>query len=203
MTTSATFHPLARLLHWTMALLILAMLFIGVGMVGTVSPKHSWLLAIHRPLGLAILLLAVMRLTIRLRRRPPALPGDMPRWQCYLAHASHWLLYGLMLAMPLIGWAMQSAGGYPIMLGDAWRVPAILPENAALFAWLREAHRYLAYLFLLTILGHVGAALYHALIRRDGVFQSMALGVRDRGRVEEDTDLVEEAEATTSPPRPE
>lgn len=201
MTSSASFHPLARVLHWTMALLILAMLFIGVGMVGTVSPKHGWLLAIHRPLGLAILLLAIVRLAVRWRTRPPALPGDMPHWQRYLAHASHGLLYGLMLAMPLIGWAMQSAGGYPIMLGDAWRVPAILPENAMLFAWLREAHRYLAYLFFLTMLGHMGAALYHALIRRDGVFRSMTVGVRERDEVEAETNLVEATTATApSPP---
>ncbi|MFC4764838.1 cytochrome b [Dyella koreensis] len=180
MNTPASFHPFARVLHWTMAVLILAMLFIGVGMVGTVSPKHPWLLAIHRPLGVAILLLVIVRLAVRLRTQPPALPDDMPYWQRYVAHASHWVLYGLMLAMPLIGWAMQSAGGYPIMLGDTLRLPAILPENATLFAWLREAHRYLAYLFFLTILGHVGAALYHALIRRDGVFQSMTFGMPER-----------------------
>ena len=81
MNTPATFHPFARVLHWTMAVLILAMLFIGVGMVGTVSPKHQWLLAIHRPLGVAILLLVVVRLAVRLRTQPPALPDDMPRWQ--------------------------------------------------------------------------------------------------------------------------
>lgn len=171
--TNLSFTLAARVLHWTMAVLILAMLFIGVGMVATVSAKYPVLLAIHKPLGIAILVLAIARLMVRLRNPPPPLPPDVPRLQRMAAHASHWLLYALMIAMPLIGWAMLSAGGYPVMVGEDLRLPAILPENALLFAWLRTAHRALAYLLILTFLGHMGAALYHALIRRDGVLRSM------------------------------
>ncbi|WP_425601589.1 cytochrome b [Dyella silvae] len=173
MNAPHAFHPLARLLHWTMAVLILAMLFIGVGMVTTVSGKHQWLLAIHRPLGATLFVLVLLRLCVRLRFKPPALPADMPALMQFVAHASHWVLYGLMLAMPLVGWAMLSAGGYPVMLGSAWHLPPLLPANGEVFAWLRLTHRYLAYLLFLTILGHMGAALYHALIRRDDVFPSM------------------------------
>ena len=172
-TVRTTFSLPARVLHWTMATLILAMLFIGVGMVATVSEKHQWLLAIHKPLGVAILLLAIVRLIVRLRNPPPPLPADLPALQKLAAHLSHWLLYALMIAMPLIGWAMLSAGGYPVMLGSSLRLPAILPENALVFAWLRTAHGVLAYLLFLTFLAHMGAALYHGLIRRDGVLRSM------------------------------
>jgi cytochrome b561 len=178
MTSPTTFHPLARLLHWTIAVLLLTMLFVGVGMVSTVSTKHQWLLAIHKPLGIAILLLVIVRVGVRMRFRPPALPMDMPVSQKFLAHASHWMLYALMLAMPLVGWAMLSAGGYPITLGSSLHLPPILPANATLFAWLREAHGYLAYLLFFTILGHMAAALYHGLIRRDGVLPSMTFGVK-------------------------
>lgn len=172
-TVRTTFSLPARVLHWTMAVLILAMLFIGVGMVATVSEKHQWLLAIHKPLGIAILLLAIVRLVVRLRNPPPPLPEDLPGLQKLAAHLSHWLLYALMIAMPLIGWAMLSAGGYPVMLTSSLRLPAILPENALVFAWLRTAHGMLAYLLFLTFLAHMGAALYHGLIRRDGVLRSM------------------------------
>ena len=168
-----TFSLPARVLHWTMAVLILAMLFIGVGMVATVSEKHQWLLAIHKPLGIAILLLAIVRLTVRLRNPPPPLPADLPALQKLAAHLSHWLLYALMITMPLIGWAMLSAGGYPVMLTSSLRLPAILPENALAFAWLRTAHGAFAYLLFFTFLTHMGAALYHGLIRRDGVLRSM------------------------------
>lgn len=172
----ARFVPAARLLHWTMAVLILAMLFIGVGMVSTVGEQRPWLLAIHKPLGLAILLLAIVRLRVRLKHPPPPLPGDLPATQRLAARLSHWLLYVLMIAMPLIGWAMQSAGGYPVMLMDGLRLPALLPENAMAFAWLRTAHGALAYLLFFVVLGHAAAALHHGLIRRDGVLRSMSGG---------------------------
>jgi len=176
--TTGMFALPARILHWLMAAMILAMLFIGVGMVASVSERHEWLLRIHKPLGIAILLLAVVRLAVRLRHPPPPLPADLPMLQKLAAHASHWLLYALMIAMPLVGWAMLSAGGYPVMLGASLRLPAILPASATAFAILRHLHGWLALLLFLTFLAHLGAALYHGLIRRDGVLASMLGGRR-------------------------
>ncbi|GAB2550394.1 cytochrome b [Rhodanobacter koreensis] len=171
-----TFSLPARVLHWLMAIMILAMLFIGVGMVASVSERHEWLLRIHKPLGIAILILAVVRLTVRLRHPPPALLADLPAVQKLAAHASHWLLYILMLAMPLIGWAMLSAGGYPVMLSDSLRLPPIFPVSPVAFAVLRHMHSWFALLLFLTFLAHMAAALYHGLIRRDGVLSSMIHG---------------------------
>ncbi|CBA14808.1 cytochrome b [Xanthomonas albilineans] len=172
---SGHFNLTARVLHWLMAAMILTMLFVGVGMVASVS-QRPWLLDLHRPLGIAIGLLALVRLSNRLRHRPPPLPADLPRWQKIAAHASHGLLYALMLAMPLLGWAMLSAGGYPIVLWAGVHLPAIVSHNPALYAGLRCAHGWLGYLLFATVLGHLCAALFHAWIRRDDVFASMARG---------------------------
>jgi len=155
-------------------MLILAMLLIGAGMVSTTTARYPALLAWHRPLGLAILVLALVRLAVRLTHRPPPLPADLPAIQVAAAKGSHILLYALMIAMPLIGWAMQSAGGYPIVLWKGVALFPILPHAVQLYGWLRLLHGLLAYAFFLLILGHLGAALFHALIRRDGVFRSMA-----------------------------
>ena len=163
----------ARVLHWLMAVLILSMLFIGVGMVATVSTAHTALVNLHKPVGIAILLLAILRLAVRLRNPPPPLPQDLPPIQRLGALASHGLLYGLMLALPIVGWAMLSAGGYPIMLAENLRLPAIMQADGAAFATLRLAHRWLAYLLFVTLLAHIAAALYHGFIRRDGVLRSM------------------------------
>lgn len=163
----------ARVLHWLMAAMVLSMLFVGVGMVASVSARHSWLLALHKPLGAAILVLAVLRLMLRLWRKPPPLPNDLPALQRIAAQASHWLLYALIVALPLVGWAMLSAGGYPVMLGESLRLPAIAPFDADWFAVLRGLHRLLAYSLFGLILLHGAAALYHGLIRRDGVLRSM------------------------------
>ena len=107
MSPAARFTPLQRALHWIMALCILAMLFIGVHMVSTITPKYLTLIAIHRPLGLVILALALIRLAVRLRSGAPPLPGDLPEPMKLAAHLSHYALYALMIALPLIGWAIS------------------------------------------------------------------------------------------------
>lgn len=171
------FNLTARVLHWTMAVMIVAMLFVGVTMVASLHLRPA-LISVHKPLGILIFVLALLRLYNRLRHRPPALPADLPAWQVFAAKASHWLLYALMLAMPLVGWAMLSAGGYPIVLWPGMQLPAIVPHTPALYALLRGAHSLLAYLLFATVLMHVGAALFHLWVRRDGVFQAMARGGR-------------------------
>lgn len=163
------FHPLARLLHWLMAILILAMLFIGVSMVGDLSLRHPTLVELHKATGLALLVLVIVRIGLRLALPHPPLPRDLPALQRIAAGASHLLLYGLMLAMPLLGWAMLSAGGYPRPL----QLPAIAPHDLQLYAVLRQAHGWAGYLLFATVLVHLGAALMHALVRRDGVLRSM------------------------------
>lgn len=163
----------ARWLHWAMAAMILAMIFIGVGMVASLEAR-PWLVELHRPLGLAVLVLAVLRLWHRRRHAPPPLPDTVPPLQARAARASHGLLYTLMFAMPLLGWAMSSAGGYPVVLPGGWVLPALAPQDAALYTWLRGAHGVLGYAFFGVILLHLAGALYHAWVRRDGVFESMA-----------------------------
>ena len=168
------FTPLQRLLHWLMAVCILAMLFIGVGMVSTVMPKYLTLVSIHKPLGIAILVLAVLRLAVRLRYGAPPLPADLPEPMKLAAGLSHLAFYLLMIGMPLIGWAMLSAASYPVVLFGGVHLPPILPQSDSLHALLWDAHFYLAFAFFALILLHLAAALYHGLVRRDGVFESMA-----------------------------
>jgi cytochrome b561 len=174
MAQSAQFSLLQRILHWLMAAMILAMLFIGIGMVSTLSPRYKILVDIHKPLGVCILILAVLRLWVRWRRGTPPLPTDLPGWQIVAAKASHWLLYALMLALPLIGWAMLSAGGYPVVVWPGINLPAVVHHDDYVYAMLRSAHTNLALLLFATVLIHLAAALFHALVRCDEVFPSMA-----------------------------
>jgi cytochrome b561 len=170
----ARFSLLQRSLHWLMAICILSMLFIGVGMVSTVMPKYLTLVSIHKPLGIAILVLALIRLAVRLRYGAPPLPADLPEPMKLAAQLSHYALYALMIAMPLIGWGMLSAAAYPVVLYGGVHLPAILPQSDGLHTLLWNAHFYLAFAFFALILMHLAAALFHALVRRDGVFDAMA-----------------------------
>ena len=168
------FTLLQRLLHWLMAACILAMLFIGVGMESTVLPKYLALISIHKSLGFVILVLALVRLAVRLRSGAPPLPADLPAPMKLAAHLSHYALYGLMIGMPLLGWAMLSAAAYPIVIFGSVYLPPIVPQSDNLHTLLWGAHFSLAFVFFGLILMHVAAALFHALVRRDGVFEAMA-----------------------------
>jgi cytochrome b561 len=167
------FTPLQRALHWFMAICILAMLFIGVGMVSTVHPDYLSLVSIHKPLGIVILVLALIRLVVRLTRGAPPLPESMPVPMKLAAHLSHLAFYLLMIGLPLIGWGMLSAAEYPVVVFGV-RLPFILPHSNSLHTLLWNAHRFLALCLFALIVIHLGAALLHALVRRDGVFQAMA-----------------------------
>lgn len=173
-SAGSRFTVLQRSLHWLMAVCILAMLFVGVGMNSTVMPKYTPLLVAHKTLGVIVLVLALIRLAVRLRYGAPPLPADLPEPMKLGAHLSHYALYALMIAMPLLGLTMQWTGAYPIVLYGDVRLPTLLAQSDALHTALWNAHLYLAFAFFALILLHVAAALFHALVRRDGVFESMA-----------------------------
>lgn len=178
MTRLPRFTPLQRTLHWVMAACILTMLFVGVDMVSTVNPKYLALITLHRTLGIVILVLALIRLAVRLRSGAPPLPRDLPEPMKLAAYGSHVALYALMIGLPLIGWAMLSSAGYPVVLmGGLW-LPPIAPQSDGLHTVLWAAHVTLAFLFYAVILLHVAAALFHALVRRDGVFEAMGPELR-------------------------
>jgi cytochrome b561 len=172
--TGTRFAPLQRILHWLMAVCIVAMLFIGVAMVASITPLHLTLVSIHKPLGIAILALVVVRLITRLLYGAPPLPADLPAPIRLGAALSHVALYALMIAMPLLGWAMLSAAGYPVVLFPGVHLPPIAPQSDSLHTLFWNAHVLLAFAFFALILLHLAAALYHALVRRDGVFRAMA-----------------------------
>jgi cytochrome b561 len=167
------FTPLQRLLHWLLAVSILAMLFIGVGMASTVAPNYLPLVAIHKSLGITILVLALIRLAVRVRSGAPKLPADLPAPQILAARLSHFAFYVLMIGMPLIGWSMLSAGAYPVIIFGGMHLPAILPQSDGLHSALWVAHACLGFAFFGLILLHLAAALFHLLVRHDGVFQAM------------------------------
>jgi cytochrome b561 len=168
------FALLSRILHWLMAGMLLAMLFIGVAMVASLGNYHR-LVAIHRPLGIMILVLAAVRLVNRRLTTLPPFPPTMSARERLISSATERLLYSLMFALPLVGWGMLSAGHYPIVMFGSVHLPAILPAYPPLYAVLRKTHTVLAYLLFLTFLFHLGTVLYHTLIVRDRLLNRMAL----------------------------
>jgi cytochrome b561 len=172
-TKPRQFAVVSRILHWLMAAMVLTMLGIGMTMVASLADYHV-LVSIHRPLGIAILILVVIRFVNRLVNPPPPFPPTISPMERLAATASEYMMYGLMFVLPLVGWGMLSAARYPIVLYGSLHLPFILPHDAMLYAVLRKAHTILAYFFFLTFLAHFGAILYHTLIVRDGLLKRMA-----------------------------
>ncbi|QZH58996.1 cytochrome b/b6 domain-containing protein [Mycolicibacterium farcinogenes] len=168
------FNLTARLLHWSMAVMVIAQFFLGVTMIAALS-YYPLLLAIHRPLGIAILVFVIVRLINRLTRRLPPFLTTMGPVERRVATYSEYLLYALLLAQPLIGWAMLSAAQSPVVLVGAVHLPAIAPHNLTLYAVRRTAHTVAAYLLFATFTAHICSVLFHTVALRDGIVRRMSL----------------------------
>src|SRR5580698_9747554 len=162
------FTALMRVLHWTMAAMLLTQLGIGVTMVASLADYHT-LVSIHRPLGAAILGLVVVRFVVRWLSPLPPFPPTVSRLERVAAAASEYTMYGLMFVLPLVGWGMLSAARYPTVIYGSVRLPPILPHSLALYTFLRSTHTVLAYLFFAVFVAHLSGVLLHTIVLRDGI----------------------------------
>ena len=174
-TASPRFALPSRILHWLMAPMVIAQLLIGVTMVASLT-YYPLLLAIHRPLGLLILIFAVVRLVNRFTHRLPPFLATMGPVERRVATWSEYTLYALLLIQPLVGWAMLSAARYPvIVVVGPVHLPGIAPHNLDLYGVLRQAHNVFAFLLFATFTAHVCAVLFHTLVLRDRLLDRMAV----------------------------
>lgn len=174
MSNAERYNRTAIFLHWLIALGILGTLALGFYMVDLpLSPNKLQLYAWHKWAGMSILVLSIVRLAWRLSHPAPALPADMSPMLRLAAHAGHWLLYALMLAIPMSGWLMSSVQGFTVVWFGVITLPDLVPQNAELGALLRTVHIVLNWSLILTLVGHIGAALHHHLIKKDEVMRRM------------------------------
>ncbi|MEL6587004.1 MAG: cytochrome b [Pseudomonadota bacterium] len=179
MAISATSYKVpAKILHWSMGLLVLAMIPVGFLMIqeGLSRSLQNSLYIFHKNTGVLLLVLIVIRIVYRLRNAPPPEPDHLPAWQVKVAGLTHGVLYALLLLMPLTGYVRVRAGGFPIETLDAWGIPALVPKSDALASVAKSIHFYGGWAIAILVALHVGAALQHGLIKKDGVFSRMWLG---------------------------
>lgn len=172
--TNDSYGIIAQVLHWLVAAFVLVQF--GLGLYAANLPvslaRLQWL-SRHKSLGLAILVLMILRLAWRSMNRPPVLPDSMPRWERRAAATTHRLLYILLVLAPLAGWLYASAAGLSVNWFGVVQVPDLLPRNTELSELFRQTHRIFVALLALLLVAHVGAALRHALVLRDGVLYRM------------------------------
>ena len=179
----ARYRAPAVVLHWVMALLLTGLVVFGLYMTSLpFSPQRLKLFNWHKWAGIIALGLASVRPAWRLTHPAPPFPttveGAMSRWQLWAHRTVHGALYGLFFVIPLLGWAYSSATGLPVVVFGILPLPNLTPIDKALAETLKQAHHLAAYTLVALTSLHIGAALKHHFINRDGLLSRMAFGSR-------------------------
>jgi cytochrome b561 len=165
----------ASALHWLIALAIICAFPLGLYMSDLpLSPWKLRLYSYHKWIGISVLTLAAIRILWRISHRPPPPLAGTPRWQQLAAEAVHVGLYLLIVAVPLSGWLMSSALGFPVVLFGVIPLPDLIGKDKALGDVLKEVHEALNYTLLALFIAHVAAALKHHFIDRDETMRRMS-----------------------------
>jgi cytochrome b561 len=171
---AARYHPLAKTLHWITALLVLGLIGVGLWMVGLpISLTKLLAYAWHKWIGLVVLALTIARLAWRWYAPPPPLPSTVEAWHRRLSPISHSLLLVLLLAMPVSGWLMSSAGGVTVYWFGYLQLPDLVARDQLTFEMLRTLHHKLAWVLIAVLVVHVAAVVHHDVVRRDGILRRM------------------------------
>ncbi len=172
--TRDSFGLIAKGFHWVLAILILWLLSVGFAMVGIPpGPDKLWVYALHKSFGITILVLMIGRLLWRqISPRPGPLPSHK-EWEDRLAKAVHFGLYVCIFLMPLSGWIMSSAGGFPAEFFGLFALPAIVPKNEIIFELTRNVHGFVAWTILALLALHFAGAFKHHFIDKDETLRRM------------------------------
>jgi cytochrome b561 len=171
------YDGVAKTLHWLILLLLIAQYTVAWTMphIGRNTPAEG-LVSLHFSVGVTILAIVILRLLWRWTHPMPTLRGIVPGWQHGLAYLSHVLLYLVLLILPILGWIDSCFRGYSINFFGLFTIPQLLAGSPALAGRTGDIHAFVGTILLILVGLHVLGALYHLIVRRDGVFSRMLPG---------------------------
>lgn len=185
--TQQRYGAVAVALHWLMAALLIGLAAIGLYMVrlpdaGFDTVKISLIFS-HKELGMLALALAALRLAWRVGNELPRLTERLPEWQKVAARFVHLSFYALMFGVPISGWLMSSASGFPVTFLGLFKLPDLIGYDNYLLDVLVAVHKWLAYALVALIGLHAAAALRHHFILRDDTLRKMLPSVPEAASV--------------------
>ena len=180
--TTTRWGGVSQFLHWLIvALIITQVILANIAMDLPIGVRKLAMFARHKSFGLTILALAAIRLLWRWTNPTPPLPNTLKPYERTLAQVTHAALYLLLFAMPLTGWMMTSARGFPVSWFNLFQLPDFVPKNQELYEAMKETHHALAYTLGAVVFLHVAAALKHHFVLRDDVLRRMLPTARKPG----------------------
>lgn len=171
----------AQVLHWLIAVLVVVMAGLGWYMTTLkISPTMFELYALHKSIGVTVLVLMVLRLLWRQLNPTPPLPARMKPAERWLAHASHGLLYLILFGMPISGYVVNSAADFPLKVFGLVTLPNLIAENESVKEAAVTVHSTLIWVLVAVLVLHVAGALKHHFVDRDDVLRRMIPGTHRR-----------------------
>jgi cytochrome b561 len=169
------YNPVSRALHWIIVALVATQFAVAWSMpeVGH-GTSPVGLIAWHISIGMTILAVMLVRLGWRMTHPAPPAPGDLPHSLKLVSRATHYLLYGLLIALPFGGWANASARGWPVKLFGAIPLPPLSPKGSGWGMAAGDIHMAAATALLVVIGLHLAGSAYHAFILKDDTVRRMA-----------------------------
>ena len=195
--TDDRWGAVSQLFHWVIVALILVMAYIGLTMGDLPNgPRKINIYALHKSIGLTILALAVLRVLWRVYAGTPRPVPNTPIWQERIAGLTHLAIYALLFAIPISGWVLNSAAGFPLQWFGIVNLPHIVDKSHDLHELAEEAHELMFWLLMLLVVAHAGAAFYHHLFQRDATLARML----PRGWIKLDAPNAPQPPSSASPP---
>lgn len=174
---SKRYGAVAKTFHWVMGLGIIGMLAMGLYMADLpFSPFKMEIYGLHKSIGAVILVLAVLRAVWWLGEVKPKMVKTLPAWSHPYVSFGHHILYAFMVLMPLSGWILTNAAGYPVSVFGLFELPTLVGKDAALRGVFGEVHEVTATVLIVLLVAHIGAALVHHFWFRDDTLRKMLPG---------------------------
>ncbi|MDE2053041.1 MAG: cytochrome b, partial [Gammaproteobacteria bacterium] len=172
--TRERWGALSQFLHWLIVALIAIQAALGLtGIMLPLGVQKLAVLARHKSIGITILGLAALRLLWRCLNPTPPLPSNLRPHERFLARFTHAALYVLLFAMPLTGWIMSSARGFPVSWFSLFQLPDLVPKSETLYDAMVRTHAALAIALAVTVALHIAGAIKHHFVLKDDTLRRM------------------------------